>query len=340
MRSIACISSSVRAACQHIPACFPRKRNQALYSVLGRPCCNIDLTGRHVVRQAAYVTGVRFHVTHVNTAVVQPVSPPHLTLVPPPERRGNELTVHQSGRCVSYETAVRSDPHLSPYSPYTKPQSNAAELVNIQSLSEGEVIPDLCSRLADCPNDDRAERLAILLGACVEFGLDTHSPLVHRLMDESLQLLCNRDTGVAQLCHLGEVAYALEGPPSAMLAEVLNCLGVAVEDDFLSPREVVGVYSLLALCYNPASQQQMLMLSTLHSHTQRLAPRMKAAQVSNILQLLLKFQQKQVNLNLFCKSGNCTGGKPVSPNIISYILCHNPADVNGQKTIHVDFLQL
>lgn len=302
MRSVACISSSVRAACQHTPACFPRKRNQALYSVVGRSCCHIDFASRHVVKQLSCIPGVRFHGTHAS-----------LTLVPISGKRGNELTVHQSGRCVSYETAVRSDPHLSPYSPYTKPQSNAAEQVNIQSLFEGDVIPELCSRLADCPNNDRAEGLATLLGACVEFGLDTRSPLVHGVMDESLQLLCNRDIGVAQLCHLGEVAYALEGLPSAMLAEVLNCLGVAVEDDVLSPREVVGVYSLLALCYNPASQQQMLMLSTLHRHTQRLVHRLKAAQVSHILQLLLKFQPKQVNINLFHKSVNYTGGKPFFP---------------------------
>lgn len=310
MRSVACISSSVRAACQHTPACFPRKRNRALYSVMGRSCCNIDFASRRVVKQLTCVPGVRFHGTHVNTAVAQPVSAAPLTLVPISGKRGNELNVHQSGRCVSYETAVRSDAHLSPYSPYTKPHSNAAEQVNIQSLFEGDVIPELCSRLADCPNNDRAEHLATLLGACVEFGLDTRSPLVHRLMDESLQLLCKRDIGVAQLCHLGEVAYALEGLPSAMLAEVLNRLGVAVEDDVLSPREVVGVYSLLALCYNPASQRQMLMLSTLHRYTQRLVHQLKAAQVSNILQLLLKFQPKQVNLILLHKSVSYTGGKP------------------------------
>lgn len=281
MTSVACISSSVRAACQHIPACFPRKRNHALYSVVGRSCCNVVFASRHVVKQLSCVPSVRFHGTHVNTAVAQPVSAAPFTLVPISGKRGDELIVHQSGRCVSHETAVRP-----------------AEQLNIQSLFEGEVIPELCSRLADCPNNDQAEGLATLLRACVEFGLDTRSPLVHRLMDESLQLLCNRDIGVAQLCHLGEVAYALEGLSSAMLTEVLNRLGVAVEDDVLSPREVVGVYSLLALCYNPASQQQMLMLSTLHRHTQRLVHRLKAAQVSNILQLLLKFQPKQVNLNL------------------------------------------
>lgn len=287
MNSVVCISSSVRAACQHTSSCFPLNWGLTLCSLVG---------SRTVLAQQSCVTGVRtFHGTHVNTAVVQQVSAAPLpTLVCAPRRRGDELTGYQSGRRVPPETPVRSAPHLSPYSPYTKPQSNAAALVNIQSLFEGGVIPELCSRLADLPSNDRAEGLATLLGACVEFGLGTHSPLVHRLINESLQLLCKGGIGVAQLCHLGEVAYALEGHPSAMLVEVLNSIGVAVEEDVLSPSKAVRVYSLLALCYDPASQQQALMLSTLHRHTQRLVHRLKAAQVSNILQLLLKFQQRQV----------------------------------------------
>lgn len=287
MNPVACISSSVRAACQHTSSCFPLNRGLTLCSLVG---------SRTVLAQQSCVTGVRtFHGTHVNTAVVQQVSAaPFPTLVCAPGRRRDELTGYQFARRVPPETAARSAPHLSPYSPYTKPQSNAAAFANIQSLFEGGVIPELCSRLADLPSNDRAEGLATLLGACVEFGLGTHSPLVHRLINESLQLLCNRGIGVAQLCHLGEVAYALEGHPSAMLVEVLNSIGIAVEEDVLSPSKAVRVYSLLALCYNPASQQQTLMLSTLHRHTQRLVHRLKAAQVSNILQLLLKFQQRQV----------------------------------------------
>lgn len=273
MNSVVCISSSVRAACQHTSSCFPLNWGLTLCSLVG---------SRTVLAQQSCVTGVRtFHGTHVNTAVVQQVSAAPLPPLP--------TSPH-----VPPETPVRSAPHLSPYSPYTKPQSNAAALVNIQSLFEGGVIPELCSRLADLPSNDRAEGLATLLGACVEFGLGTHSPLVHRLINESLQLLCKGGIGVAQLCHLGEVAYALEGHPSAMLVEVLNSIGVAVEEDVLSPSKAVRVYSLLALCYDPASQQQALMLSTLHRHTQRLVHRLKAAQVSNILQLLLKFQQRQV----------------------------------------------
>lgn len=102
---------------------------------------------------------------------------------------------------------------LSPYIPYTKPQSKAAALFDIQSLFEEDVIAELCSRLQAFPRSDRAEGLASLLGACVEFGLEAHSPPVLTLMNECLELLSNRDIGVAQLCRLGEVVCALEGRP-------------------------------------------------------------------------------------------------------------------------------
>lgn len=293
MTSIACISSSVRAACQHTSACFPPNRGLILCSRMGS-CSNGDFANRTLVARQSCVTAVRaFHGTQVSAAAAQQVSAaPVPTLVSVPRKSGDDQTTYQFG--ITPEKAAGSAPHLSPYTPFTKPKSSAAAPVNIQSLFEGGVIPELCSRLADFPSNGRAEGLATLLGACVEFGLGTHSPLVRTLINESLQLLCNRDIGVAQLCHLGEVAYALEGRPSAMMGEVLNSMGLAVEEDVLSPGEAVRVYSLLALCYDPASRQQTLMLSTLNRQTQRLVHRLKAGQVSNILQLLMKFQHRQV----------------------------------------------
>uniref|UniRef100_UPI0037E83090 FAST kinase domain-containing protein 3, mitochondrial-like n=1 Tax=Semicossyphus pulcher TaxID=241346 RepID=UPI0037E83090 len=210
-----------------------------------------------------------------------------------PGKKQNEQTLFQFARHMPPKPDTRPAPQLSPYIPYTKPQSNAAARVDMQSLFEGEVIPELCSRLADLPSNDRAEGLATLLGACVEFGLEAHSPLVLRLINESLELLSHRDVGVAQLCHLGEVSYALEGRQSAMLTEVLDSVGITVEEDVVSPCEAARVYSLLARCYDPASQQQMLMLSTLHRQTQRIVHRLKARQVSQILQFLLRLNQRQ-----------------------------------------------
>lgn len=267
MTSIACVSSSVRAACRRTSARFPISRGLIRCGRLGR-CSDGESASRTLVAHQVRT----FHGTQGSAAAAQ--------------------TMFQSG--LPPDKAARPAPHLSPEPPFTKLKGSAAAPVNIQSLFEGDVIPELCSRLADFPSNGRAEGLATLLGACVEFGLGTNSPLVRTLINESLQLLCNRDIGVAQLCHFGEVAYALEGRPSAVMAEVLNSIGVALEEDFLSPGETVRVYSLLALCYDPASQQQKLMLSTLNRRTQRLVHRLKAGQVSDILQQLLKFQHRQV----------------------------------------------
>lgn len=275
MTSIACVSSSVRAACRHTSARFPVSRGLIRCGLAGRCSEGESASRTWVARQVR-----TFHGTQGGAAPV------------PALVSGDDQTTFQSG--LPPDKAARPAPHLSPEPPFTKLKGSAAAPVNIQSLFEGDVIPELCSRLADFPSNGRAEGLATLLGACVEFGLGTNSPLVRTLINESLQLLRNRDIGVAQLCHIGEVAYALEGRPSAVMAEVLNSMGVALEEDFLSPGETVRVYSLLALCYDPASQQQKLMLSTLNRHTQRLVHRLKAGQVSNILQQLLKFQHRQV----------------------------------------------
>lgn len=294
MKSISCISSSMRAACQHTKTCLPVNPNRALIrsSPVGK-CTNVTFTNKTVVVQQPCVTGVRaFHCTHVNAAAVQPVSAAPLpTPIYVPGKREDDQSVTQLGRCLIPKKYERSATHLSPYSPYTKPQSNTAV---IQSLFEGEVIQELCTRLAHFPINGRVEGLATLLGACVEFGVEAHNPLVSRLINQCLELLSSTGIKVAQLCHLGELAYALEGCQSVMVTSVLDSIGAAMEEDFVSPTEAVRVYSLLALCYQPANQKQTLMLSTLHRHTQRLVHRLKARQVCDILQSLLKLQQTQV----------------------------------------------
>lgn len=203
-----------------------------------------------------------------------------------PGKKRDEVAVYRLGGCVE---AVQQP---SQYSPYTKPSST----VDMKSLFEGDVIRELCSMLAGLPNSERAEGLATLLGACAESGLDSQSPLVHILLDEILQLLGRHggDVGLAQLCHLGQVAYALDGHSSAVLAEVLNSVGSVVAEGALIPDEAIRVYALLALCHDPARRRQSHTLSALHRQTQRLVHRLRAGQVSDILQLLLKFQQRQV----------------------------------------------
>lgn len=290
MKSFACLSS-VRAACQHTAACLPhglplaRAAAAAPLTALGRSATGGDSVG---VRSA--VVQQPLHGARVNAAaavvVVRHVSAAAARPSVAPGRRDHEVAVYRLGGCVG---AV---PQPSQYSPYSKARGR----VDVKSLFEGDVIPELCSRLAGLPSSDRTEGLATLLGACAEYGLDSQSPLVRILMDESLQLLGRHggDVGLAQLCHLGEVAHALEGRSSAVLAGVLNSVGFAVAEGALGPGEAVTVYSLLALCHDPASRRQSHTLSALHRQTQRLVHRLRAGQVSDILQLLVKFQQRQV----------------------------------------------
>ncbi|XP_075896049.1 FAST kinase domain-containing protein 3, mitochondrial-like [Nelusetta ayraudi] len=286
MKSVACLSS-VRAACQHTAACLPHglplvRAAAAPLTALGRSATGGDSVG---LRSA--VVQQPLHGTRVNAAavVVRQVSAAAARPPMAPGRRDHEVAVYRLGGCVG------AAPQPSQYSPYTKPRSR----VDVKSLFEGDVIPELCSRLAGLPSSERTEGLATLLGACAEYGLDSRSPLVRILIDESLQLLGRHggDVGLAQLCHLGEVAYTLEGRSSAVLAEVLNSVGFAVAEGALGPGEAVGVYSLLALCHDPASRRQSHTLSALHRQTQRLVHRLRAGQVSDILQLLVKFQQRQ-----------------------------------------------
>lgn len=306
MTSISCISSSVRAACQHTSACFPLKRGITWPSSVGR-CTNV-LYGKHAVVQPCVtgVTGVRaVHGTQVNAAVVQQVrAAPLSSQLPLSGKSEDGLSLYLVGRCMTSKTAARPTPQLTPYISYTGPRSKAAALANIRSLLEGGVISKLCSKLADLPINDRAEGLATLLGLCAELDVEAHNPLVSRLISECLELLSNRGIGLAQLCHLGEVTYALEGRQSAMLTEVLNSIGTAVGEGRVSPSGAARVYSLLALCHQPAHQQQTLMLSTLHTHTHRLVHRLKASQVSDILQALLTLQQRQVGS---CHFPACNG---------------------------------
>ncbi|CAN9497926.1 unnamed protein product [Ophioblennius macclurei] len=291
MKSIVCMSTSVRAACQHASSCFPLNRSLIACTSVGT---NVNFTCKPVIAQQPRVTDVRcFQKTRKASSVQSAITAPLSPRVPVPGIRDAELPMYQAFRRVPPKVTAGTLPPLSPYTPYTSPQGDAAALVNLQSLFEEDVIHELCSRLSDLPSSERAEGLATLLGACVEFGLEAHSPPVVRLMNECLELLSHRSIGMPQLCHLGEVACSLEGRQSPMVSGVLDSIGVALEEDMVSPREASAIYSLLTRLHEPASQQQALILSTLHRHTQRLVHRLKASQVSNILQLLQKLQQRQ-----------------------------------------------
>ncbi|XP_043987330.1 FAST kinase domain-containing protein 3, mitochondrial-like isoform X1 [Gambusia affinis] len=289
MKSVIFMSASVRTACQQASVCFPLYRGLSLCNSSER-LTDAEFVSKTVIAEQPGMTDPRcFQRERTRTASAGVAL---LYEVPATATRRNEATRCHTDGHLAHRPVERAAQHLSSYTPYAKVQRGAAAHVNIQSLFEEDVITELCSKLADLPINDRAEGLATLLQACVEFGLEAQSPPVLILLKECLELLPSRDVGVAQLCQLGKVACALEGRGSSLVAEVMNSISCAVED-MVSPSEAAAVYSLLTVLYEPSCQQQALMLSVLHRQTQRQINRLKSSQVSDILQCLLKLNQKQ-----------------------------------------------
>ncbi|XP_061579966.1 FAST kinase domain-containing protein 3, mitochondrial-like isoform X2 [Cololabis saira] len=245
--------------------------------------------------QQPCVTDVRcFQTPRTRSRMMAMRAAPVPSPVPVPAgNRDDEVTENHPGPGITHTTPVKTAQHFSPYVRHVDAQSHAAALVNIHSLFEEDVITKLCSKLADFSSNDRAEGLSALLGACVEFGLEAHSPPVLLLVQESLQLLSSRTVGVLQLCRLGKLACALEGRRCPMVAEVINSISTAVEENDVSSCDAAEIYSLMTVLYEPSSQQQTLMLAALHRHTQRLVHQLKAYQVCDILQSLVTLQQRQ-----------------------------------------------
>ncbi|XP_015251820.1 PREDICTED: FAST kinase domain-containing protein 3-like [Cyprinodon variegatus] len=287
MKSIICLSASWRTVCQQASVCFPLYRGLSLCNSSER-LKDPEFLCKTVIAQQPCVTDARCF-QRERTRIPAGCAP---KLYPVPASSANKMTSYHTDVNMVQLPTDRGAQQLSPYTPYAI-NAQQGTLVNIQSLFEEEVIIDLCSKLAEFSCNDRAEGLATLLEACVEFGLEAHSPPVLILVKECLELLSNRDVGVAQLCHLGMVACALEGRGSRVVTEVLNSIICAVEEDMVSPSEAAAVYSLLTAFYEPSCQRQTLMLSALHRQTQRQVHRLRASQVSEILQSLVKLKHKQ-----------------------------------------------
>ncbi|KAM8855972.1 LOW QUALITY PROTEIN: FAST kinase domain-containing protein 3, mitochondrial-like [Spinachia spinachia] len=271
MKSFARLSRSVSAARPRPSPSSPRSLNLRAPSA-------VDFSARRtvVVARQPRVTAARAsHHRLVPAAAVQRASATPVPVAPP-------------GR-----TEAEPNAHLSAYVPYIKPQSSGAALVHLRALMAGAVIPELCSRLTHLPGNERADGLATLLGACAECGLEAHSPVVVRLINECVELLSGGGIRVSPLCHLGEVARALGGRHSALVTEVLASLCGAVGEDEVSPSEAVRLFSLLSECHDPASRRHKVLLSALHRSTRMQVHRLNASQVSQVLQCLSRLQDRQ-----------------------------------------------
>ncbi|XP_062312807.1 FAST kinase domain-containing protein 3, mitochondrial-like [Osmerus eperlanus] len=283
MKSIASISS-VRAMCQYSAYALVLSRGlmESHTHLLARlfagqiPCKRLAPPCISTLR--------RYHTTSERGAMAH-----QLCNLPSTEEKDHELMLHLE-RCLSCTgntaTGAVVTQTVSPISP-NKTQA-IRDSLTMKALFEGEVLPELCTRLTEAPsNQERIKHLAILLGVCVEFGVDPYSPVVSRLKEECRAQLSRTDIKLPHLCHLGEVAYRLEGRRSEIVVQVLDSVSASM-DKALSPDDAAQVYSLLALCQD--THQWML---GLHRQTERLIHRLTASNISDILYSLGALQQSQ-----------------------------------------------
>lgn len=193
-------------------------------------------------------------------------------------------------RCLLPKTALGTVDTQSVYPMSSSKNQSIKDPLTVKSLFEAEILPELCARLADAPSNERIEHLATSLGVCVELSVDPNSPLVSKLKEGCMALLSRTDIEVPHLCHLGEVAYKLEGSSSEVVAQVLNSVSTSISKA-LNPNNAAQVYSLLALCQD--SHQCQALMPSLHRQTERLVHRLKAGNISDILHSLGVLQQNQ-----------------------------------------------
>ncbi|CAB1328596.1 unnamed protein product [Coregonus sp. 'balchen'] len=291
MKSVVSISSSVRAVCQYSPNYFmtsSRRLIQCHSNSLGR-ILKSDVSCKARMAQPCVKSSLGcFHNTREMGAVAQQLS--NLSFA---EEKDYELMVHlEKGLLPKTAGQPSIDTQLGTSFSPTKLGPLKVEPLSVKSLFEVEVLPELLTRLKEAPSNEKIEGLATLLGVCVELGVDYQSSIASRLKEQWRTHLSKTDIGVMHLCHLGEVAYNLEGKRSEIVDQVLDSVSISIDEaEALTQNETARVYSFLALLEDPHRCQDLM--SRLHRHTEKLIHRLRASNISNILHSLIALQQRQ-----------------------------------------------
>ncbi|XP_055734501.1 FAST kinase domain-containing protein 3, mitochondrial-like isoform X1 [Salvelinus fontinalis] len=290
MKSVVSISSSVRAVCQYSPNYFmTSSRGLIRHSdSLGR-ILKSDVSFKARLAQLCVKSSLGcFHNTREMGAVAQ-----QLSNLPFAEEKDYELRVHLEKDLLPKTAGQPSiDTQLGTSASPTQLGHLKVEPLSVKSLFEVEVLPELLTRLKEASSNEKTEGLATLLGVCVEFGVDYQSSIVSRLKEEWRTHLSKTDIGVIHLCHLGEVAYNLEGKRSEIVEQVLDSVSISIDEgEALTQNETARVYSFLALLEDPHRCQDLM--SRLHRHTEKLTHRLQAINISDIFHSLVALQQRQ-----------------------------------------------
>ncbi|XP_054621910.1 FAST kinase domain-containing protein 3, mitochondrial [Dunckerocampus dactyliophorus] len=157
---------------------------------------------------------------------------------------------------------------------------------------ENDTIRALCMQLEQDSSRLTDAGLVEALLACTRLFLDPWSTLMVRLVSESQERLDRGGMSVALLCSLGQAVFAMEGPRSVILEEVMEHIQKQ-EPSQWSLAELVAVYQLLEGGAARNGQYQDL-LNAMHIHAVTVTSSMDEAAVSRLLGALVALNQTQV----------------------------------------------
>ncbi|XP_068160026.1 FAST kinase domain-containing protein 3, mitochondrial [Antennarius striatus] len=160
------------------------------------------------------------------------------------------------------------------------------------SVLEKDTIRALCFQLEQDSQQLTDDGLVSALLACTRIFLDRRSTVMERLVSETKGRLDRRQMSVGQLCILGDVMLAVEGPHCIMLEQVMEQIQIQKPAQW-SPEDLIGVYKFMQSGSIQIGKYQKL-LNAMNSHFLKVAPHMNPAAVSGMFSALVAFNHTNV----------------------------------------------
>ncbi|XP_043920811.1 FAST kinase domain-containing protein 3, mitochondrial [Protopterus annectens] len=160
-----------------------------------------------------------------------------------------------------------------------------------QAVLEDDVFKALCFQFEQDSHRLSDTGLVTAMFAFVQLYLDPWSTLMVRLVSEGQERLDRKQLTVKNLCLLGEVMLALEGPGCVMLKQVMEQVQQHTMKAW-TPEEMGAVYNLLQSGAGEGGQYQEL-LNRMNDHAVSMASRLDPKLISQLLFALVVLDQTQ-----------------------------------------------
>ncbi|KAG9339536.1 hypothetical protein JZ751_023679 [Albula glossodonta] len=269
MKSIACISSSVRTAC------LVKLNSSALMRGAFQKYTS-PLRNQNPIQTDPCRVTLNQQCVNVRSFRAEPEKRAVAHQVKNEENDYEDLTVQLERSLVQKEMV----PVTTSFSGLKEPQKL-------------EVLHVLSSHLKDSNksiSNKSIDSIVILLGECINRGVDPLNSVILAFKEELQEHLVNGEMTVSQLCRFGEVVYNLDCRNSELLTLIVSTLHLMIDSD-LTSSEAAQMYAFLSLIGNPRQSQGLL--TKLHRHTERLVHRLQAGAVIEILHSLTILQQNK-----------------------------------------------